>query len=290
MSKAIHNQLWACIDSRLARGDTLVRPRDFQVALEADYTAITGQQVSRTVRRTLANAVVTINRSRPKRYVAAGVQNSARRAFQSACTTLRWDPTRIRMSGPMAIARFKSHDRVRELLEEVGLRPSTIDAEICVRHALQVASGEREPLTHRDPAEPFAPAAPVLTVVTQEGDRTGDPDRPEESGHARHPEISSADRRAASASVDAPGDAIDAEEDLLSNEERRQGALVGHVEMRIADTARRVLCKLMPSPDGSGKYLLAQRNAETGELEPVMRRGAPRPIARGIDGVWRESS
>ena len=50
VSESIHNQLWECIDSRLARGDTLVRPRDFQAALEADYAAITGQRVSQTVR------------------------------------------------------------------------------------------------------------------------------------------------------------------------------------------------------------------------------------------------
>ncbi len=73
MSEAIHSQLWECIDSRLERGDTLVRPVDFQRALEVDYAGITRQPVSRTVRRELANSVVTINRSRPKRYVAAGV-------------------------------------------------------------------------------------------------------------------------------------------------------------------------------------------------------------------------
>ncbi len=78
-------------------------------------------------------------------YVAAGLQNSARQAFQSACTKLRWAPTQIQHSGSMVIARFKSHNRVRELLSEVGLRPSTIDADACVRHAVEVASGKREP-------------------------------------------------------------------------------------------------------------------------------------------------
>jgi hypothetical protein len=60
LSEAVHGQLWRCIDSRLERGDTLVRPQDFQRALEADYAGITGQRVSRAVRRSLANSVVTI--------------------------------------------------------------------------------------------------------------------------------------------------------------------------------------------------------------------------------------
>ena len=262
--EAIHNQLWECIDSRLARGDTLVRPRDFQVALETDYVAITGQRVDRTVRRALANAVVTINRSSPERYVAAGVQNSARRAFQSACTTLRWDPMQIRMSGLMAIARFTSHDRVRELLTEVGLKPSVIDVDACVSHALEVAAGEREPLTRHDLTEPLVATAPELTVVSRDDEGAGGADR--------------------------QPDAVADEDAPLSFAERRQGALIGRVEMRVAGTTRKVPHKLMPSPGDSGTYLLAQRNAETGELAPMRRRGALRPVARGIDGVWRESS
>ena len=70
--------------------------------------------------------------------------------------------------------------------------------------------------------------------------------------------------------------------------ERRRGALIGRVEMRIAGTTRKVARKIMPSPDGSGKYLLVQRNAKTGELEPLKRQDAVRPVGRDIDGVWRE--
>ncbi len=269
VSETIHSQLWKCIDSRLERGDTLVRHQDFQRALEADYAGITGQRVNRTVRRALANSVVTINRSSPERYVAAGLQNSARRAFQSACTKLRWAPTQIQHSGSMVIARFKSHNRVRELLSEVGLRPSTIDADACVRHAVEVASGKREPLTHHDLSEPFGPSEPELAVLTQEARATGSSYRSDD--------------------LEPSNDSASAEEgEPLSKEERRRGALIGRVEMRIAGTTRIVARKIMPSPDDSGKYLLAQRNAKTGELEPLKRQDAVRPVGRDIDGVWRE--
>jgi len=46
----------------------------------------------------------------------------------------------------------------------------------------------------------------------------------------------------------------------------------------------------MLSPEDSGTYLLAQRNSETGELEPLNREGSQRQVQRGIDGVWRELS
>ena len=70
----------------------------------------------------------------------------------------------------MVIARLKSHNRVRDLLSEVGLKASTIDAEACVRHAVEVASGEREPLAHHELTEPFAPveSEPVVLIQTAE--------------------------------------------------------------------------------------------------------------------------
>ena len=86
--EAIHKQLWECVSARLQRGDSLIRPLDFQRALEADYTALTGVSISESVRRWLAHAQVTSNRENPDRYVALGVRNSVRRAFQSACAAL----------------------------------------------------------------------------------------------------------------------------------------------------------------------------------------------------------
>jgi hypothetical protein len=96
----------------------------------------------------------------------------------------------------MAIARFKSHDRVRELLAEVGLRSSAIDADACVDHAVEVASGERKPLTRHDPTEP------IPTALAH--------------GPTVEPELSSMNRRSAEAPADATED-----EETLSNEERR---------------------------------------------------------------------
>jgi len=282
--EAIQAQLWARIDSRLDRGDTLVRPRDFQRALEADYTALTGQGVSHRARRRLANAVITINRSQPERYVGTGIDNSVRGALQEACSKLRWDSPRIRASGPMVMARFKSQDRVRDLLEDVGLGPGAIDAEACVTHASEVAAGIRRPLERHHPGDPFEAAAPQLTVVSGAAAAASGSPLP----GASHQDDGAA---APPSREDEAGRQVGAEQERpLSNEERRQGALVGRVEMRVAGATRRVARKLMSSPDGSGRHVLARRNLETGELEPALRRSAPRPVKRGIDGVWRETT
>jgi hypothetical protein len=146
----------------------------------------------------------------------------------------------------MVIALFKSHNRVRELLSEVGLRASAIDAEACVRHALEVASGEREPLTHHDRTEPFVPVEPELAVSIQEARRTGNPHHSDD--------LEPSDRNASAEAA-----ALPEEEESLSNEERRRGALIARVEMRVAGTTRKVPRKIMPSPEDSGRYLLADQ-------------------------------
>jgi hypothetical protein len=46
----------------------------------------------------------------------------------------------------------------------------------------------------------------------------------------------------------------------------------------------------MHDPDDDTRFVLAQRNRDIGELEPVLRRGAIRVIERGSDGFWRIKS
>ena len=57
--------------------------------------------------------------------------------------------------------------------------------------------------------------------------------------------------------------------------------------MRVAGQMRRVPRKIMLDPSDETQFVLAQRNRDTGELEPVLRRGSPRLIERGNDGYWR---
>jgi polyhydroxyalkanoate synthesis regulator phasin len=72
----------------------------------------------------------------------------------------------------------------------------------------------------------------------------------------------------------------------LSEEEMRLGVQIGRVEMRVAGGARRVPYKIMPDPENSEQYIIVQRDRETGELVPQMRRNAKRVVERDRDGAW----
>ncbi|MDA0333622.1 MAG: hypothetical protein O2782_00460 [bacterium] len=80
------------------------------------------------------------------------------------------------------------------------------------------------------------------------------------------------------------------DDDALTEEEMKKGATIARVEMRVAGQMRRVPRKIMLNPDDADEFVLAQRNRDTGELEPVLRRGSPRVIERGTDGYWTVTS
>lgn len=165
----MHAQLWEYVQKRLDRGDTLVTSRQFVTAMVADYAQITGSPVDAGTRQWLEASIASYNRDNPRRYVAAGVQNSMQRAFQCSCLAHNWDSIRISVDGARVMARFKSRDTVQELLRRVNVLGSWIDDDLCVRRAIRVVSGAEPPMPKRDPSEPFATAAPRLSVVSGTG-------------------------------------------------------------------------------------------------------------------------
>lgn len=99
-----------------------------------------------------------------------------------------------------------------------------------------------------------------------------------------------AEREAAAGSKSTMIEVASEDGDGLSDEEVRLGASIGRVEMRVAGSMRRVPRKIMRDPDDDDVFVLAQRNPDSGELEPVRRRGAKRTVERGTDGLWRLTS
>ena len=85
-----------------------------------------------------------------------------------------------------------------------------------------------------------------------------------------------------------PGGGAD-DEMQLSEDEVKKGVQIGRVEMRVAGSTRRIPQKLMPDPDDPTQFVICQRDPETGELSPAMRRGSKRIVERGRDGSWQEA-
>ena len=58
------------------------------------------------------------------------------------------------------------------------------------------------------------------------------------------------------------------------------------VGMRVAGRIRQVPLKVMVDPDEPERTIVVQRDPDTGEMVPVLRRGAKRYVERSRDGTW----
>ena len=72
----------------------------------------------------------------------------------------------------------------------------------------------------------------------------------------------------------------------LSEEEVNLGVQIHRVSMRVAGRARQVPLKVMADPDDMSRFYVVQRDPDTGETVPLLRRGAKRYVQRGRDGTW----
>ena len=156
----VHRQVWNRISARLERGDALITNEDYHHAVLTEYAAITGSPASDSLRDLFRQAVRHYNTHHPDRFVAQGIQNGVTRAFQTGVDKLRWNAVAIESAGERTIARFKSLDVVRGLLDQLKVAPARIDSTACVRHAIEVVSGAKKPLVKRPLSEPLAPPKP----------------------------------------------------------------------------------------------------------------------------------
>jgi hypothetical protein len=79
------------------------------------------------------------------------------------------------------------------------------------------------------------------------------------------------------------------EEEELSEEERKRGVQIARVEMRVGGSMRRIPLKIMPDEEEPGRFVIAQRDQETQEIIPQLKRGQKRFVEKGKDGYWKES-
>ena len=74
----------------------------------------------------------------------------------------------------------------------------------------------------------------------------------------------------------------------LTEEEKAQGVFLGRVETRVAGTYRKVLYRIMSDIEEPERFVIAQRDPDTEELVPQIRRGAKRFVEKDSrDGTWK---
>jgi len=70
----------------------------------------------------------------------------------------------------------------------------------------------------------------------------------------------------------------------LSAEEKSMGVEIHRIPIRVAGRVRQVPQKIMPDPDDAERHVIAQRDPDTGELVPALRRGGKRYVIKAREG------
>ncbi len=241
----LHRQLWQRIASRLQRGDALITTGDFLTALEVEYEALTGDEVTTPLRDIFSRTISSFNRENPDRYVAVGVQNCVRRAFESNCFKLAWDLGRIEDVGTRSIARFKSRDLVQGLLREVNVSTTVIDEDECVRNAVDVVSGRKPRSQRHELDEPLSGAdlpEPLEAEAEAEAEPTPEPDPiAEETQEAlRDGTISDGELQARQAEQDQAHDRLEHQEMSRAAERVDQYVQQGYLTTDEGETVRKL--------------------------------------------------
>ena len=76
----------------------------------------------------------------------------------------------------------------------------------------------------------------------------------------------------------------------LSDVEKRRGAVVARVHAGIVGRRKTSWCVVMPSPLDAKRFVMMQRERESGELVPQERRGRLRHVNRNRDGSWHAAT
>jgi hypothetical protein len=88
----------------------------------------------------------------------------------------------------------------------------------------------------------------------------------------------------------AAGTTVSTDTEELTDEDRQQGVQIHRVSVRgSAGRIRQIPYKIMPDPDDGSRFLIVQRDPESGDMVPSLRRGTKRYVERARDGTWEMS-
>ncbi len=82
------------------------------------------------------------------------------------------------------------------------------------------------------------------------------------------------------------GEGGEAKEGELNREEIEQGVLIGRVTRRVAGGQRIFRQKIMPDTEDPSRFVLVQRDPESGEMVAIIRRGSKAYVEKNRDGLW----
>lgn len=149
--------MWRALAQRLQAGESICTNAQFCDVLLDIYRVLTGQEASAQVVGQISRMVREVNSKHPETFLKQGVENGISRAFEEGVRRQNWDAERIQTTGARVLRRFAQKDAVRDMLEDVRLRPSQISMVGPLKRVLDDGT--------RDRPRPPAPSLPSPAVA-----------------------------------------------------------------------------------------------------------------------------
>ncbi len=147
-------EIWARVLLRLESGEILITNDRFQEALESEYTAVTGRAPSESDRRSIRHMVDYVNERFPQTYMAQGVQNCVKNAFEKGVSQLKWDTARIQETGVKSLRRFSRTEGMRDLLDDINVNLDTNNTMDLIKGAVVSSENRRGELAAQQRPKP----------------------------------------------------------------------------------------------------------------------------------------
>jgi hypothetical protein len=134
-------QLWAKVAEQLEKGEALISNQHFEAVIAREYQELVEEEPSKRVLKQIRRMVLAVNSAHPETFLAQGMQNGVKKAFEKGARKLKWDVAKIQAKGNSTLRRFKGRDEVADLFEEVNLRPDKIDLLHCIVGTIRELEG-----------------------------------------------------------------------------------------------------------------------------------------------------
>lgn len=111
LTSQLRTELWGRVAERLQQGEVLISNQHFEGVATEEYTRLTGQVPSDRVLQQIRHMIAAVNREHPETYLASGLQNGIRQAFEKGVHKLKWDVAKIQARGAGSLRRNGIHRR-----------------------------------------------------------------------------------------------------------------------------------------------------------------------------------
>ncbi len=149
ISAELRGNLIALLGDRLAAGEPMTAPVQFQKAMEEDYQAMSGALPSEPIKAQLAEIFLEVVKASPEVLIAPGIENWITRSVLGTVRKNGWNIADTQTEGQNLVRQFLRQDQVQGVLSQFDMKPADLNIRNCMRSVVNTVAGKEDPVKKR---------------------------------------------------------------------------------------------------------------------------------------------